>query len=193
MLDQFFLRLAKWNYRHRYWVAGGLWLAAILLIVAILAGWIPWDELSTYGYAGIFVICFLNGAAIILGAPAQLVVLAAGEKLSPLPLGVVAGLGTSIGELTSYYLGRSSSALFDSGLQAKLEQFQRGRLIQFLYAHTFLSLFLLSLVPNPVFDLAGIASGVAGVPLRRYLPPVVLGKTARFIVIAFIGAWLAGR
>jgi membrane protein YqaA with SNARE-associated domain len=50
------------------------------------------------------------------------------------------------------------------------------------------TLFLLAFVPNPFFDVAGIAAGALGIPKWRFFIPVLLGKIARFIILASLGA-----
>ena len=47
-------------------------------------------------------------------------------------------------------------------------------------------LFTLAVVPNPLFDVAGIAAGGIGYPIKRFLVVVGLGKIIRGVYIAFI-------
>ena len=57
-------------------------------------------------------------------------------------------------------------------------------------------LFFVSLVPNPVFDLAGIAAGTLRYPIGRFLAVVWVGKVVKFLIFAYactVGAnWLTG-
>jgi len=49
------------------------------------------------------------------------------------------------------------------------------------------TLFLLALIPNPFFDLASIAGGLAGFPVRKFLVATWAGKTLKAIIIAWAG------
>ena len=50
-----------------------------------------------------------------------------------------------------------------------------------------LTLFVLSVIPNPVFEFAGIAAGATLMNFWRFLAPVGLGKTARCLLLATLG------
>ncbi len=56
---------------------------------------------------------------------------------------------------------------------------------------SFVALFLLSAIPNPRFDAAGVAAGSLGYSLVRYWVAVVLGKTIIYPAIASPGGALA--
>ena len=92
------------NALHLVWQVGAL--------LAITAGsiWLALnDELvqrfSHWGYASSFLISLISNATVILPAPGLAVVLSLGASLNPLLLGIVAGCGSGIGELSGY-LGR---------------------------------------------------------------------------------------
>jgi uncharacterized membrane protein YdjX (TVP38/TMEM64 family) len=46
---------------------------------------------------------------------------------------------------------------------------------------------VLSIVPNPLFDLAGIAAGALRVPVRHFLLVCWVGKTVKTTAFAFAG------
>ncbi len=50
------------------------------------------------------------------------------------------------------------------------------------------TLFVLSLFPNPFFDLAGIVAGTLGYPLWRFLLICWLGKTIKTTLVAWAGS-----
>jgi uncharacterized membrane protein YdjX (TVP38/TMEM64 family) len=52
----------------------------------------------------------------------------------------------------------------------------------------FLTIFVLAVIPNPFFDLAGICSGLAGYPLKKFLLATILGKSVKFISFSLLGA-----
>jgi uncharacterized membrane protein YdjX (TVP38/TMEM64 family) len=49
-------------------------------------------------------------------------------------------------------------------------------------------IFLLAFVPNPFFDLAGIAAGTLKIPIGYFLIACWLGITLKMILIAYAGA-----
>jgi membrane protein YqaA with SNARE-associated domain len=52
-----------------------------------------------------------------------------------------------------------------------------------------LAIFLLAFIPNPVFDVAGIAAGALRIPVWKFIAATMLGRTLRFILLAYFGAW----
>ena len=48
-----------------------------------------------------------------------------------------------------------------------------------------LAVFLVSIVPNPFFDIIGIAAGGTRFPLRRFLITVWAGKSLKGLMVAY--------
>ncbi|MFO7697528.1 MAG: VTT domain-containing protein [Anaerolineae bacterium] len=162
--------------------------ASLAITVGVLVFREQLAELGKYGYLGVFLVSILGNATIILPVPSLAVVFAGGSVLNPLIVGLVAGLGEPLGELTGYLAGYAGSAV--------VEDSARFRQIRDLVDRRgFLTLFVLSAIPNPVFDLAGIAAGMARYPVLGFLLPCWLGKTLKSIVIAYLGSlsldWLS--
>ena len=51
--------------------------------------------------------------------------------------------------------------------------------------HGSVTLFVVSVIPTPFFDLAGIASGALNYPFRKFVVYVFAGKTIRLIIMAY--------
>ncbi len=157
----------------------------MVLAVAITAAIILLrDELarfSRYGYPGVFVISLLGNATVILPAPSLAVVFGMGGVLNPLFVGLVAGVGEALGELTGYLAGYGGRAVIEDW-----EMY--GRLERWMRRHASATIFVLSVIPNPVFDLAGIAAGALRFPLQRFLLSCWVGKTIKTTTFAFAGA-----
>lgn len=159
-------------------------LAVVGLSLAIVA--IPEDYLETlkaFGYPGIFLLSLLANATIIIPAPAIVVVFAMGAHLSPIGLGLAAGAGAALGELSGYVAGLSGQGIVENN-----NTYQR--LAGWVRQNGRLTVFLLALLPNPFFDLAGIAAGAAKMPVRTFLFWCLLGKVLRMFVVALAGAGL---
>jgi uncharacterized membrane protein YdjX (TVP38/TMEM64 family) len=48
---------------------------------------------------------------------------------------------------------------------------------------------VLSAIPNPFFDLAGIAAGASGFPGKRFFLAAWIGKTIKDVTIALAGCY----
>ncbi|HUV95379.1 MAG TPA: VTT domain-containing protein [Anaerolineae bacterium] len=171
--------LGSWWQRH-----GGQALAltsALGITVAVVVFREQLVALRGLGYAGVFLIVGLGNATVIFPVPSLAVVFAAGSVLNPLLVGLVAGVGEPLGELTGYLAGYGGRAAIRDGAR-----FQRIKL--WMERRGFLTLFVLSAIPNPVFDRAGIAAGVVRFPLGRFLLACWLGKTLKGVVVAYLGS-----
>ena len=65
------------------------------------------DEFAAYGYPGIFLIAMLANATVLLPAPGVAVVFAMGSVFNPIWVGLAAGTGGALGELSGYLAGFS--------------------------------------------------------------------------------------
>jgi len=158
---------------------------AVVLAIAITLGIVLFhDELarfSRYGYPGVFLVSLLGNATVILPAPSLAVVFGMGGVLNPLFVGLVAGVGEALGELTGYLAGYGGRAVIE-------DREMYGRLEGWMRRHGSATIFVLSAIPNPIFDLAGIAAGALRFPLQRFLLSCWVGKTIKTTVFAFAGA-----
>ncbi len=167
-------------------------LALLLVIMATVAGVLWRDRLGrfvAYGYPGIFLISLVGNATVIFPAPSLALVFALGGVLDPILVGLAAGLGETLGELTGYLAGYSGQAVIENR-----EMYER--LHGWMRQYGLAVIFFLSVVPNPFFDLAGIAAGVLRFPVGYFLLSCWLGKTLKTIVFALAGAhsfFLLGR
>jgi membrane protein YqaA with SNARE-associated domain len=160
-------------------------LAIAVVIVITLAVWRVADKLEQFelwGYPGIFLVSFLGNATVILPAPSLALVFAMGGVLNPLLVGLVAGPAEALGELTGYLAGYSGRAIVEN-------RRVYDRLSGWMRRNGALTVFILSVVPNPFFDLAGIAAGVLRYPLFRFLLSCWLGKSIKTTAFAFAGAY----
>ena len=91
---------------------------------------------------------------------------------------LVAGVAEGVGELTGYFLGYSGHTIM-----GRRRFYQR--LEAWMGRRGWLVLFLVSLVPNPVFDVVGVAAGALRYPIWRFLVVVWAGKIIKFGAIAY--------
>jgi membrane protein YqaA with SNARE-associated domain len=147
-------------------------------------------QLSTYGYIGLFAVSLISAASIVLPMPGAAAITGAGALLDPvlgipvpILVGLVAGLAETIGELTGYAAGYGGSSLFrDRPFYPRVKAWMERRGV--------LTMFLLSCVPNPLVDVAGVAAGAVNMPLAHFLTGVFPGKVFKNIYLSAGG--LAG-
>jgi len=118
---------------------------------------------------------------VILPAPGLAVVLSLGASLNPLLLGIVAGCGSGIGELSGYLAGATGSEMFR---KRRID----SRLHRLTTRYTMPVLFVLAIIPTPLFDVAGILAGAIRLPIHRFLLPVITGKIIKHVLVAYLGA-----
>lgn len=141
-------------------------------------------NLQGYGYVGIFLVSIVANATIIIPLPGVAVTYALGTIFNPFGVGLAAGSGAALGELTGYLAGFSGQAVAERNSKYQ-------RLLDWMVNHRRLSdlvIMGLAFIPNPFFDLAGIASGTLKIPLWRFLIWVWLGKVMKMMMFAFAGA-----
>jgi uncharacterized membrane protein YdjX (TVP38/TMEM64 family) len=146
------------------------------------------EEFAAFGYPGIFVVALLANATVFLPAPGIAIVFAMGSVFHPLGVGIAAGTGGAIGELSGYLAGISGSAVVE-----RTEAYQR--IHPWVESYGPWAIMALSAIPNPVFDLAGVAAGAARMPLWQFLLFCWIGQLIKMTFFAYSGAysltWLA--
>lgn len=156
----------------------------ITLVIALLpVDWrhFDWERIKQYGYAGLFLTALLSDATVFIPFPGLAAVFLAGGFLNPILVGIFTGLGSALGELVGYLAGFGGRAVIeDTANYAKLERW--------MMRNGTLTIFILSIIPNPIFDMAGIMAGSLKFPLWRFLLVCWLGKAIKFAVVAFAGA-----
>ena len=142
-------------------------------------------QLAGLGYVGVFLISLLGSATLFLPAPSYLFVITLGGVLNPLAVGMVAGLGAALGELTGYLAGRAGTEVL--GNDSRIRQVSR-----WVRRYGVLSIFALAAIPNPLFDVGGIAAGAIQMPVWQFVLAAWLGKSVRMLLLAASGALLLG-
>ncbi len=169
---------------HRESVLGLLALAVVLAIVVSVVLLRDLLDLSRIGYPAIAILSLLGSGGLVVPVPGMASVCAGGLLLSPVLVALVAGSAETVGELTGYTLGvsgRGLLALKRGRLYTRMEYWMRRR--------GWLVLFLLSLIPNPIFDLAGVAAGALRFPVWGFLGVIWPGKVIKFLIIAYACAY----
>ena len=131
-------------------------------------------NIETVGYTSIFFLSFIAAALIFLPVSALAsVCVAVVVDLNPFVVAVVAASAESIGELTGYLAGMGGKAIFDRN-----RFYLRFKNLFSRYAS--LTLLIGSAIPNPLFDVMGVAAGSILYPVKRFLLLVFIGKVVKF-------------
>jgi membrane protein YqaA with SNARE-associated domain len=139
------------------------------------------EELAVYGYPGIFLLSFMAYATVLLPAPGIAVVFTMGAVFHPLGVALAAGSGAALGELSGYLTGFSGQVAIER--TAAYE-----RLAGWMQKNGPLTILLLSALPNPFFDLAGVAAGALRMPVSRFLIWCWIGESLKMLFFAYAGA-----
>lgn len=159
----------------------------LVMAVAVVYFWKYVRMLEGYGYLGAFSISILGGATIIIPVPMLAVVFALGGVLTPYWVGVVAGLGETLGALIIYMTGHSAGTAL-SHSNGKI-QAAYMRMIKLMERRGSLTLFLLSAVLNPFFYPAALAAGALRFGIGKYFLICWGGKTIKGLTVAYAGYW----
>ena len=160
------------------------WRGRLIIVAVVLAfsafGYFMQDRISVgrLSYGAVAGAVLLASGGLVVPVPALAITCTTATFLHPAAVAIIAGLAGTIGELTGYFLGYSGSGVFERRrFYQRVESWMRRR--------GWLLLFVISAVPNPLFDVAGIAAGALRYPLWRYLVAVGLGKQVKFFMVAY--------
>ncbi len=155
-------------------LAIGITLAIFLLVPDI-------NRFRQYGYPGVFLVSLIGNATIAMPVPSLAVTFAMGAVLWWPLVGLVAGIGEALGETTGYLAGFGGRAIIENR-----EMYER--LHYWMENHGMATVFVLSAIPNPLIDLAGITAGALKYPYYKFLLAAWLGKTFKTLIFAWAGS-----
>ena len=150
-------------------------LAVLALSVAIFLLRDRFAQVGEVGYLGLFLLCVLCNATVFVPAPTLMIAASCALVMQPVAVAVVAALGASCGELVGYALGSAGKELsprFQRWIE-RLAEKVKGELLW---------VFLLALLPLPLFDVVGVLSGGSRLPLWRFFLACFLGKLIKMLI-----------
>jgi membrane protein DedA with SNARE-associated domain len=140
------------------------------------------EEFAAFGYPGIFLIALLANATIFIPAPGVAIVYAMGAVFNPLLVGLSAGTGGAIGELSGYLAGFSGQAVVENTNVY-------DRIKPWVDKYGGWTILVLAAIPNPFFDVAGVAAGIAKMPMRTFLFFIWIGQLIKMTLFALAGRY----
>lgn len=156
----------------------------ILVLGVSVALFVYRDQVSRFGifgYPGIFLVSMLSNASIILPVPGLIITSAMGTVFNPLGVAFAAGSGAALGEISGYLLGFSGQGVIENKVWY-------DRICTWMKKYGDITIFLLAIIPNPLFDIAGMVAGALKMPLWRFLIWTLVGKTIKMAAFAYGGA-----
>jgi len=201
--DRFVLRATDWFGEHTtvrlFSIVTFMVLAVGQAIVLLIFDDEVGERLSGASYASVFVTNLASTATFFIPVPgltaaAQTLIATQGESAGfPWLVGVAGGAGMAAGEITAYYGGYLGAELVRGrelpGPRAFHGVIERVvRWVNWLMDRWgMLTLFALSAIPNPAFEIAGLTAGSVRMSFRRFIVSVTAGKIVRGVLIAYYG------
>jgi membrane protein DedA with SNARE-associated domain len=175
------------------WTTTLLRILALLVVIGITVfGYLFRDQVekfAAYGYPGIFLIVLISYATILIPVPGLAVVFALSGVLHPMGVAVAAALGGATGELTGYLAGYSGRAFIENWKRYE-------KITSWVRKYGGPAILVLAAIPNPFFDVVGIAAGVLKMPVHQFFLWVLPGQLIKMLYIAYAGSlsinWLLG-
>ncbi len=170
-----------------------LLVATIALCVFLVYNWKYVVKLEHHGYLGLFLISLLAGSPLPIPTPSMILTFTLGSILNPLFVGLVAGVGNTIGNVILYYTGRGGLKLFndfnrqDTKVSRIITDKRLSRILNSDNWGEMAVFFLLLINPVPVATPLVLAMGAAHYNLARFLIICWLGKTTQGMILAYLG------
>lgn len=164
----------------------------VIFAVTLILLFLVWRERKYFyrfehlGYFGLFAFNVLSNATVFLPLPSFVTVFVSGAIWNPVLVGVVSGLGNGIGELVGFFLGYGGRGFINN-----LERDHKSslkRLEGWFKKSGFLTVFIASVLPDPLFDLVGILAGTLNYSVLKFFLATTAGRVVRNIIIAWSGA-----
>lgn len=153
-------------------------------IASLFSAFSSWSQsvAAAWGYLGIFLISLVGSATVFFPVPAFFVVFASGAILNPWLVGISAGLGSALGELTGYGVGFVGKKAIEKKHEKWLKRANEwaGKYKMF----TVIVIFAATPLPD---DVLGILCGVIKYDVKRFFLASLTGKLIMNISLALGG------
>ncbi len=159
----------------------------IHFLLSILALFIDFEGLKAlfneYGYAAVFVVSLIGTMSMFVSLPYLHLIYYAGstQMFNPVFLGIAAGAGAALGEMTLYFLARGGRYALPENLKRRMDSL---RILVDKYGS--LVVFLLAVTPIPD-DIIYPVLGFMRYSIGKILVASFMGKTILSTIIAYAG------
>jgi len=131
---------------------------------------------------GSFLVGLLSSISIFLPSPSFLIIFSAAPFFNPIFLGIAAGFGAAVGELTGYGAGLAGKKTLLKRYKKQTDKLRRS----FKKYHPSMIIYLISVSPLP-FDFVGIFCGVIKYSFKKFFLATLFGKIIKYWAIAYAG------
>ena len=181
---RWFSKTSDWKIQLIALVLGIFAVSLVFAIWMLVGGLSNSDWWKALGYPGVFFLSLLASGGMVFPIPSLAATCgAAGLDLNLIIVGVLAGLGETLGELVGYSIGFGGQSVVQ-----RRRIYKRARIWMIRWGIGVL--LILSIIPNPIFDFVGIAAGALRYPMKRFLVTVWVGKTLKGLIIAHVCFWI---
>lgn len=136
--------------------------------------------MQNFGYGGVFIISLISSASILFPLPGFAAIPIGAYFLHPLLVAIVGALGSSIGELVGYGVGRGGRAIGDEKITKWSEHLAKW--FEKINGFTIIVLFAATPLPH---DIVGLFSGVIKYDIKKFFLATLIGKFLMFLVLAY--------
>jgi len=151
-------------------------LTIVALSVLIFVNREKIQHIGNYGLLGVFALCFICNATVLAPAPSLIVIVTVATFMNPILVAFCGAIGTTLGELTGYLSGKAGRNI------GKIEIGRLGKAVQKYGSPV---IFCFALLPLPLFDIIGVASGFLGIKWYKFVIPCFLGKLIKMLCFAY--------
>jgi len=137
----------------------------------------------SFGYFGIFIVSIIGTATILFPFPVDIIIFTSSGFFNPLLIGIIAGIGSAIGELTSYYIGRAGRKFVIIKIKEG-ERFSKAE--KLLNKYGFWTIPLFAFTPLPM-DIIGLICGNIKYSVKKFFIGLLIGKIPRSLIFALAG------
>jgi membrane protein DedA with SNARE-associated domain len=145
------------------------------------------ELIKEFTYIGVFLISLLGTSTLFIPFPLDSLISFASFVigLNPFLIGIFAGFGSSLGEITGYLFGLGSRTLAKEKINKKT-----SKLVPFITTlfkkYGFWIIPIAAFIPFP-FDIIGISAGIGNYNIKKFFIATLIGRILRCILIAYAG------
>jgi len=134
------------------------------------------------GYLSVFAIILVLNLSFIPIPFVITVLIAAATAWNPLLVALAGSVGSCMGEMSGYYAGVIGKKI---AIPDDLSGYRRMK--TWIDKYGFWAIAFISFQPLLPVEVAGIISGAARMPVRKFLPALILGKFPKYVILVYAG------
>jgi len=164
-------------------IIGGSSLAITIVLCILIIRYRSFlEEIAHWGYLGCFVINILASGTLVMPGFGMLITFTLGGVLHPTIVGVVAGIGETLGALSAYFTGYTGRGWFWDSNNSLYTRFSN-----ILHRHGSKAVFVMASVFNPVYYPFAVLLGMLHFGWMRFFLATWAGRTIKNMALAYLG------